>query len=143
MNQSYSKISVDFVNEVEKFSKSRLKRKAELIRIYEEALENQKEKLFDDLVFTAKYVQGLMRAVKSGTNNPDISNMEQIKKDFSDNVKKIVEQIRKIIASSGEDMKSHFENTYFEMSQQGFLNLSEILNDLEWSKMYMNEKKRV
>lgn len=142
MEQSYSEISADFINKVEKFSKLKLKRKAELIRLYEEVLKEQKETLFEDLVFTAKYVQGLMRAVKRGTDNPEISNIDQLKKDFSDNVNKVVSQIKEIITSADEEMKNYFEKTYFEMTQQGFLNLNELLYDLEWCKMYMNELKR-
>ena len=142
MEQSYSQISTGFINDVEKFSKARLKRKAELIRIYEEAIKSRNEKLFDDLVFTAKYVQGLMRAIKTGADNTEINNLEQIKKDFSDNVLKVVVQIKEIISSSDESLKEHFNHTYFELSQQGFLSLSELLYDLEWAKMYLNDLKR-
>lgn len=142
MNQFSEQNPADFIEEVEKFSKIKLKRKAELIRIYEEAQKNQKEKLFDDIVFTAKYVQGLMRAVKTASGNSDISNIEQIKKDFSDNVNKVITQIREIITNADDEMKSYFEKTYFEMTQQGFLNLNELLYDLEWCKMYMNSLKR-
>ncbi len=142
MEQTYFQISSDFVNDVEKFSKSKLNRKAELVRIYEEALKSGKEKLFDDLTFTAKYVQGLMRIVKSGSVNPDIKNIDSIKKDFTDNMNKVVSKIKEIISSADENMKTHFEQTYFEMSQQGFVNLAELLADLEWTKMYLNDSRR-
>jgi hypothetical protein len=135
-------MSSDFINDVEKFSKAKLKRKAELIRIYEEALKSNNEKLFDDLTFTAKYVQGLMRVVKSGSVNSDIKNIDSIKKDFSDNMNKVVLKIRDLISSADENLKIHFEQTYFELSQQGFLNLAEIISDLEWTKMYLNDSKR-
>jgi len=78
----YSKNPSEFVNEVEKFSKSKLKRKAELLRIYEEALDNKNEALFEDLIFTAKYILGLLRIVNKGTINSEITNIEQIKKRF-------------------------------------------------------------
>lgn len=142
MEQSYFQISSDFINDVEKFSRSKLNKKAELIRIYEEALKSNKEELFDDLTFTAKYVQGLMRVVKSGSVNPDIKNIDSIKKDFTDNMNKVVSKIKEIISSADENMKTHFEQTYFEMSQQGFINLAELLADLEWTKMYLNDSRR-
>ena len=142
MINDYPKNAVEFVNEVEKFSKSKLKRKAELIRIYEESLNNKKEALFEDLVFTAKYVQGLLRIVNNDAVTSGVNNIEQIKKDFSDNLNKVVDKIKEIISNTDENMKLHFEQTYFELSQQGFLNLSELLSDLEWTKLYMNEKKR-
>ncbi len=142
MSQFKENNSAGFINEVEKFSGSKLKRKAEVIRLYEEAKKHQKEFLFEDMVFTAKYVQGLMRAVKSASGNSEITNIEQIKKDFSDNVKKVVDQIRDIISNSGDEMKSYFEKTYFNMTQQSFMNLNELLYDLERCKMYMNDLKR-
>lgn len=142
MEQSYFQISSDFINDVEKFSKDKLKRKAELIRIYEEALKYKNEKLFDDLAFTAKYVQGLMRVVKSGSINPDIKNIDSIKKDFTDNMNKVVLKIRELISSADENLKIHFEQTYFELSQQGFVNLAELLSDLEWIKIYLNDSRR-
>ncbi|MDR3628400.1 MAG: hypothetical protein P4L45_16265 [Ignavibacteriaceae bacterium] len=142
MKNEYKANPAEFVNEVEKFSKSKLKRKAELIRIYEEAVNNNNEKLFEDLVFTAKYVQGLLRVVKSGSANSEINNLDQIKKDFTDNLNKVVLEIKKIISGADEDMKTHFEQTYFELSQQGFINISELLSDLEWTKIYLNDRKR-
>ncbi len=132
----------EFVNEVENFSGAKLKRKAELLRIYEEAIKNDRLKLFEETVFTAKYVQGLLRIVKSGTQNPEVQNLESIKKDFSDNINKAVAQLKELINNADDELKSHFEKTYFKLSQVGFLNLAELLNDLEWTKMYMNDLKR-
>lgn len=133
---------VEFVDAVEKFSGEKLKRKAELIRIYEEAAKHDNMKLFEDTVFTAKYVQGLLRVVKSGTQNPEVQNLESIKKDFSDNMNKVVSQLKEILDNADEESKAHFDKTYFELSQESFLNLAELLNDLEWTKMYLNDLKR-
>jgi hypothetical protein len=143
MNYEYPKDPAGFVSEVEKFSKSKLNRKAELLRIYEECINNQNITLFEDLVFTAKYVQGLLRVVKSGSLNHEINNLEQIKKDFSDNLNKVVIKIKEIISGTDENFKLHFEQTYFELTQEGFLNFTELLSDLEWAKLYINQKKRI
>lgn len=142
MQINYPENTSDFVNEVEYFSNSKLKKKAELLRLFEEAQKNNKLGLFEDLTFTAKYVQGLLRVVQSGTNNPEVGNIENIKQDFSENMKKVVSQIKDIISNADDSMKSHFEENYFELSQAGFLNLSELISDLEWTKKYINNKKR-
>ncbi len=141
MNE-YVKRAAQFVDDVEKFSKSKLKRKAELLRVYEEVLKNDKSKLFEDLIFTAKYVQGLMRIVQKESMNAGVTNLSEIKKDFSDNMNKIVNKIKEIIIDADEKLKLYFEETYFELTQQSFLNLSELLSDLEWTKIYSNEMKR-
>lgn len=142
MKNDFSNIAADFVNEVEKFSKTNLNKKAELLRIYEESLKSDKEKIFEDLTFTAKYLRGLMRILQSGTGNPEVSSMEKIKADFSANVKKVTEQLKDIIADADEELKKYFSDSYFEISQQGLTNLNELLADLEWTKMFFNDQKR-
>ena len=67
--------------------------------------------------------------------------MEKIKADFSSNVKKVISQIKDIISDADEGLQKHFEENYFEMSQQGLTNLNELLADLEWTKMYLNDQK--
>jgi len=142
MNYANNLNPAEFVDAVEKFSGEKLKRKAELLRVYEEAVKNDNMELFDDTIFTAKYVQGLLRVVKNGTQNPEVQNLESIKKDFSENMNKVVSQLKEILTTADEELKSHFDKTYFELSQEGFLNLAELLNDLEWTKMYLNDLKR-
>jgi len=132
----------EFIDEVEKFSGTNLNRKAELIRIYEESLKSGKEKNFEDLIFTAKYLRGLMRVLQKGSDNPEVQSLDKIKKDFSANLKKVVDQLEKITENSDEGLKNHFEENYFKMSQEGLINLNELLADLEWVKIYLNDQKR-
>ena len=143
MNFDYTLEPGKFVESIEAFSDYKLKRKVELLRLYEEVQKNNDFRLFEDMVFNAKYIMGLLRVVKSSANIPEIHNIEQIKKDFSDNMEKIVEQLKTITRNSTVEMKEHFEDTYLKLSQEGFLNLSELLSDLEQVKKYLNEKKRI
>jgi hypothetical protein len=83
-----------------------------------------------------------MRVLQSGASNSEVSSMEKIKADFSSNIKKVMEQIKDIIAGTDEELKKYFADNYFEMSQQGLTNLNELLADLEWTKMYLNDQKR-
>ena len=142
MSGEFINSASDFVNEVEKFSKASLNKKVELLRIYEESIRINKEKEFEDLAFTAKYLRGLMRVLQSGTNNPEITSMENIKSDFSSNIKKVKEQIKEIIKNSDKQLKKHFNDNFFKMSQEGLINLNELLADLEWTKKYLNHQKR-
>ena len=132
----------DFVNEVEKFSGTNLNKKAELLRIYEKSINSGKEKVFEDLAFTGKYLRGLMRVLQNGSNNPQVESLDNIKADFSSNVKKVITQIKDIISDSDEALQKHFEENFFEMSQEGLTNLNELLVDLEWTKIYLNDQKR-
>ena len=144
MIQGYSD-SKKLLNEINDFSLAKggqLKRKEDLNIIFEEISRNNKEKLLEDLSFTAKYLQGLMRVLKKGAQNPEIKSLEYVKSDYSLNIMKFTTQLKEILSESSGEMKEHFNKTFFELSQEGFQNLSELLSDLDWTKMYLNELKR-
>ena len=87
----------EFFIEVEKFSKHSLNRKAEMIIIYDAAIDSNQMNIFRDLCFTAKYLVGMMSVLQEGGNNPQISSLDHVKKDFSANLVKAIEQIKQII----------------------------------------------
>jgi len=130
------------LEEIEEYSNFKLKRKDDLRILIEVCNTNNKAKLFEDLSFTAKYILGLQRVLKKGVINPEINNLEKIKKDYSDNIIKVIEQIKELITLTPGKTKERFDKTYIELSQQGLSNLNELLEDLEWTKMYFNSKKR-
>ncbi len=142
MATEYVNISNELLRAVDEFSDYKLKDKKGLLMIFEESVTNNKEKELDDLSFNAKYIKGLLRVIKNGTGNSDITNLDTIKKDYSTSMAKVVEQIKEIIASADSETKNHFNQTYFELNQQCFHNLNELLSDLEWTKKYLNDNKR-
>ena len=136
-------ISPAIIDEIEVFSEFQLNKKVDLKTLYDLSAKNSKEKLFDDLIFTAKYVQGLLRVLKTGAGNPEVKSLEHIKKDFTHNMQKVVDQMKLIVVDAEEEIKRYFEVTYFDLSQKGIQNLSLILSDLEWTKKYLNVRKRL
>jgi hypothetical protein len=142
MNKQPSPIAQDFINEIEKFSKHALNRKAELITIYGAAVDSNQVNLFRELCFTAKYLLGMMRVLHEGGNNPQVSSLDHVKKDFSENIEKAIEQIRQIITDLDESNKKYFEEEFFNRSHTGLTNLNEFLADLESAKLYLNYLKR-
>lgn len=130
------------IEEIEKFSNYKLKRKDDLGLILEVGTSNLEKKEIEDLTFNAKYILGLQRVLKKGSLNPEVNNLEKIKNDYSENIIKITEQIGEIINFAPEEKRAHLKETYLELNQQSFQNLNELLEDLEWAKMYLNNKKR-
>lgn len=128
--------------EVEKFSKQLLNRKAEMIVIYDAAIDSNQMNIFRDLCFTAKYLIGMMRVLKEGGNNPQVNSLDHVKKDFSSNLTKAINQIRQIIVDVDESQKKYFEEEFFLRSYTGLTNLNELLADLESVKLYLNYIKR-
>ena len=132
----------EFFFEVEKFLKHSLNRKAEMIIIYDAAIDSNQMNIFRDLCFTAKYLVGMMRVLQEGGNNPQISSLNHVKKDFSSNLAKAIEQIKQIIVGADKSQKEYFEEEFFMKSHAGLRNLNEFLADLESTKLYLNYLKR-
>jgi hypothetical protein len=142
MTIQYSNAPGKLVKEVDEFSGYKLKKRADLQIIFEETLNKGKEKLLEDLAFTSKYVQGLIRVLRESSNNPEIKNLENIQSDLGANMQKAITRIKEIVASSDGSTQQYFQRTYFELSQQGFMNLNDLLSDMEWTKKYINDLKR-
>ncbi|HSP88512.1 MAG TPA: hypothetical protein VLN45_10295, partial [Ignavibacteriaceae bacterium] len=82
------------IGEINKFSNHKLKRKDDLKTLIELSERYKKEKVFENLTFTAKYVLGLQRVLKKGSGNSEINNLENIKEDYSKNLMKSIEQVK-------------------------------------------------
>lgn len=130
------------IDEINKFSHDRLKRKEDLATLINLCYSGENEQLIEDLSFTSKYVQGLFRVLKLSSSNAEVKNTSIIKRDISANMEKIREKIEQILSSSNKQTRQYFEENYLRLSQDNLLNLIELINDLEWTKKYLNYQKR-
>ncbi len=142
MIESQYKFAENFIDEVDVFSNNQLKRKEDLHKIYNESLTNNTTHLFEELSFTAKYVCGLLKVLKSGTATPEMKNLEHVKNDLSTNLKKIIEQINHILIHSEDSIKNYFEENYLKLNHASFQNMNELIYDLDWTKKFLNDFKR-
>ena len=76
------------------------------------ALNNNLEEDFEELVFTGKYIEGLKRVLKKGGDFQEIENLDYVKKDLGENMEKVIEQVRGILLNASDETKTHFEETY-------------------------------
>ncbi|HVO73358.1 MAG TPA: hypothetical protein VMT35_05010 [Ignavibacteriaceae bacterium] len=131
----------DFLNEVEKSSGTKLNCKAELLLVLAEAEKNNGGNAFEDLIFTAKYITGLMKINKS---SPEISEEDKdyMKKDFSANLQKVIALIKEIISSSEDKVKAYFEEKFFILTKESLISMNELLADLDKIESYLNYYKR-
>jgi hypothetical protein len=135
-------INKNILNEVETFSNSLLKRKIDLQIIIDESSQNNFDAKFEELTFTGKYIQGLKRVLQKGADFQEIDNLDHVKKDLTENMEKIIGDIRVLLIHSSETNKKYFEDTYLSLTPNCFQNLNELLEDLEWVKKYLNYQKR-
>ena len=134
-------INKNILNEVEIFSDSLLKRKTDLQIIFDECLNNNLEKEFEELTFTGKYVQGLKRVLQKGGEFQEIDNLDHVKKDLTENMEKVIGDIRALLIHSSETNKKYFEDSYLSLTPNCFQNLNDLLEDLELVKKYLNYQK--
>ncbi len=130
------------IEEIEAFSEKGLKRKEDLTKLLYLGYSSDKKEAMEDLSFTSKYVQGLFRVLKKATENAEVQNMGQIKADITVNLEKVKEKIELLISNADAADKVHFRETYLQLTQNSFFNLTELMSDLEWTKKYFNQVKR-
>ena len=133
----------NFLKGVEDYTGSLLLKRDDINKLISIVLTEKKEEEFEKLTFTAKYICGMMRVVKNAPGIPEVSSIDQIKNDLNENMKKGIEQLKEIIASSSESEKDYFDKTYFILTTQNFSNLTQLFSDLESVKKYTNHLKRL
>ena len=131
-----------FLDKVEEYTSNPLQRKIDLKKIIDLVRGNGKEEDFEKLIFTAKYICGMMRVLKNAPRIPEVSNTDHVKNDLNENMKKGIEQLNEIISFSDASHREYFDRTYFTLSPQNFANLSQLFADLESVKKYINRLKR-
>ena len=57
-------------------------------------------------------------------------------------MEKVIGDIRVLLIHSSETNKNYFEDTYLSLTSNCFQNLTDLLEDLEWVKKYLNHQKR-
>ena len=132
----------NFLREVEKFLGESLNRKNDLQIIFELSVQFKLEKNFEELAFNGKYLNGLMKILKSGTSLPEVESLEHVKEDLAIKMETLISQIRGIVSNSDEATVSGFEKNYLELNKQNLLNLNLLIEDLDRVKKYLNFKKR-
>jgi hypothetical protein len=133
----------NFIKSVEEYTGRPLNQRDDVRGIIKIVMENKKEKEFSELVFTSKYICGLMRVINNASAISEVKSVDQIKFDLSENIKKGVERLKGIISFAEDGQRDYFEKTYLSLTAQNFSNLSQLFSDLEAVKKYLNYQKRL
>ncbi|HMN24166.1 MAG: hypothetical protein IT276_17025 [Ignavibacteriaceae bacterium] len=134
-------LPAEFLDDVEKFSQQSLKRKDDLSILVKAYDENGKIEDFENLSFTGKYINGLFTVLKNSVNIPEVESVDHIKKDLSENMEKVISQLKEITFKM-DDEKKIIEENYFTLNQSSLQNLRQLVEDLDIIKKYLNHLKR-
>ena len=136
------KLNPNFLEDVEKFSGKSLNKKVDLADIIEAYKSSKKFEDFESLSFTGKYVNGLFKVLANSTKIPEVENVDHIKKDLSENMEKVISQLKEITSYMNEKNKMFIEENYLQLSQSSLQNLRQLVEDLDTIKKYLNFLKR-
>jgi hypothetical protein len=131
----------NFLNNTQRFNKHPLNKKDDVQLLITIVVKFKREKQFNELIFTAKYLKGLLRIVNKAPCIPEVESIDHIKSDISENMKKVVEQLRNLISGTEANAINLFEKNYLSLDQKNFSNLNLLLDDLESLKKYLNHLK--
>lgn len=138
MHVKLSDNTTDLLFEVKEFSENGIVNINDTAALIEFTLGRSDEKTFRDLIFTAKYLQGLKNVLNK--NVPIDDNAEtNIRNEFQKNLEKFHRQLKSILKSSGNDeFNKQFEETYISLTQEAMFNIMNLIDDLSFFKKYYN-----
>ncbi len=141
MSELNSSDSSKLVQEIRSPSGKSINHLYEISNLIDTVKLNGKEKDFNDLIFTGKYVNGLKMVLSERivVNKDDY--MEKIFKEFNMNLQKVVNILKDIISFSDNDTRAFFDEKYFQLNQQSMVNTLSLVEDLAICKEYLNENK--
>lgn len=132
-----------FLDSVEVYTERKLHHKFFLQQLIDETTKYKLNDLFEDLAFTGKYANGLFRAIKIGQSNPDVTNLQMIKEDLMKNIEKVISLIKEITSNLAAEPLNEIKVKFIEPSREQFINLTQLIDDLDQVKKYLNHLKRV
>jgi hypothetical protein len=119
-------------DEVEKKFSRNLQNKTLINQIITSSVENKR--IFEDLLFTSKYLMGIFRSVASD----EFQASEILYKEIEDNVEKVKDILKFLLKDGYEDIRKKF----FTNDDESMIMLTVFLAELEFLKYHINDLKR-
>lgn len=133
----FSDTTNSLIEKINDHSQKPLKNVYEVSVIIENTKKDRNVELFKELIFTAKYVNGLKSVLSNQIINRD-DFMERMFEEFNKNIQKFSDNLKISIESSGDKIKSHFNGKYFELNHNCMINIMELIEDLSKCKEFFN-----
>lgn len=133
--------TVKLLERINEQSRKPLKNTYEVSLLLESAISFSKATEFKDLIFTAKYINGLKNVLSNRIINGD-DIMEKLFDEFNKNIQKFIELLKKMVITSDEKSEEFFRVKYFNLDQESMVNSMELIEDLTYIKEYFNKNSK-
>jgi hypothetical protein len=145
----------NLINELSVFAGGKLKNIPELSLLIEITERSKKDKLFYDIQFTAKYLNGLGKILQSnvslasqkkpGSNGEPPQTAEEARKkvmaEYKTNMLKFTGYMKDILLNADADDRAMMEDKFLTLSRTALVNLTTLIYDLSWLKKFYNSKR--
>lgn len=143
----------DTLLELNEFSGGKIKNTLDLSYLIEIAEQSKKDKLFYDIQFTAKYINGLTKVLQSNVNltpkpqtgetvaDPEAARAK-IMEEYKKNAVKFTNYLKDLLLESDETIRISFEERYLQLNRTSMVNLTSLIYDLSWLKKFYNSKRK-
>lgn len=141
-----------FLGDLNKFSGLKLKNLPDLALLIE--MSHGKEKVLDDAAFTAKYLNGLGKIIQGGTvpRPPPVNGdrekfikpeaLNEVRSEYKKHLKELNRQLKELTAGLERKEKDRFYSKFLSPSRESLIELTTLIYDLCWLKVYKNKLKR-
>lgn len=134
-------LSPKLLDDTETFLNRFLSNKSDLLLIIKAYDSKGNFEEFEDLCFTGKYLNGLFKVLDKSTDIPEVKNVDHIKKEISENIKKLMQSLSELASELNEEEKKLITIKYLQLTQNSVQNLKSIAEDFDEIKIYLNHLK--
>lgn len=134
-------LSPKLLDDTETFLNRSLSNKSDLLLIIKAYNSKNNFAEFEDLCFTGKYLNGLFKVLEKSTNIPEVKNVDHIKNEISENIKKLMQSLSELASELNEEEKKLITIKYLQLTQNSVQNLKSIAEDFDEIKKYLNHLK--
>ncbi len=134
--------SEEFINQLQKFSNNRIKNSEDIIRIFETINKYDLQNQFDDLLFYAKGIVGILRIIRNKDNNFSDEYFNKLKSELHLSTEAVIANLKEISTQTGNFINQIFTDKYYVLTQENIMNLYSLCEDLNYVKMYLNDLRR-
>lgn len=132
-----SKDTEKLIEEISDFAERPLRNRFEVSVLIETSL--REPKIFKDLIFKAKYINGLKKVLSGRSINKD-GYMEKIFAEFNKSLEKFLSTLKEVVLASGDSNIKFFEEKYFRLTQESMANVMTLVDDLAIVKEFFNSR---
>jgi hypothetical protein len=135
----FSEETIDLILDIKEYSGGKIRNEFELSALMEFTVNKQNKKAFDDIVFKAKFLKGLSKVMAGNIESKE--SRKKLLAEYTEELKNLTELIKDTLSSPEPIVMNTFNQKFFELTPECFMNLNLLIEDLSVCKDFFNDKK--